>query len=118
MGDSARGGDGAMVLDRNWIWLTGARGPVETPGGQHAVAGGDVEVARPRILREIPGLTPSVDLAGVRQTLAGQHLQRRGLAGAVPADQTDPIPALNAQRGVGEQDARAGAQLKAGNGDH
>ena len=81
--------------------------------------GGDVQVAGARVLRQVAdrrrGGRPR------RRTAApspASTLQRGGLAGAVAADQADPVAGLHAQGGLGQQDAGAGAQLQAGGGDH
>ncbi len=74
---------------------------VQAARGQHPVAGGDVEVAGARVLRQVADGAGPVDLAGVRLALAGEDLQRGGLAGAVAADQADPVAGLHAQGGVG-----------------
>ena len=42
------------------------------------------------------------DLAAVGCKLAGEQLEQRRLAGAVGADDTDPVAALNAQREVAD----------------
>src|SRR5205814_6230725 len=85
---------------------------------QHPVARGGVQVAGARVLRQVPDRAAAVDLPGVRQGLAGQHLQRGRLAGAVAADESDPVAGLYPQLGAGQQDARAGAQFETGGTDH
>ena len=70
---------------------------VEPAAGQHPVAGGDVEVAAARVLRQVADLADDLDLAGVRDALAGQRGEGGGLAGAVAADQADPVAGLHAQ---------------------
>ena len=50
--------------------------------------------------------------------LAGEHLGQRGLAGAVAPDQADPVAGGDPEGGALEQEARAGAQLDPGGGDH
>ena len=98
----------------------GARGydVLEAATGEHPVAGGDVEVAAARVLRQVPDLTDDVDGAGVRDTLAGQRREGGGLAGAVAADQADPVAGLYAEGGVADEDAATGTQLEAGRRDH
>ena len=86
---------------------------VEPASGEHAVLRGDREVTLARVLREVTDVTGDADLAGMRFAFAGEHLQRGGLAGAVAADEADAVALLDAQGGVGEEDARAGAQLHA-----
>ena len=91
---------------------------VQAAGGQHPVAGGDVEVAGARVLRQVADRAAPVDRAGVRLPSPASTLQGGGLAGAVAADQADPVAGLHPQGGVGQQDAGAGAQLQAGGRDH
>ena len=91
---------------------------VEPAAGQHPVAGGDVEVAAARVLREVADLADDVDLAGVRDALAGERGEGGRLAGAVAADQADPVAGLHAQVGVADEDAATGTQLEAGRRDH
>ena len=91
---------------------------VEPAAGQHPVAGGDVEVAAARVLRQVADLADDVDLAGVRDALPGQRGEGGGLAGAVAPDQADPVAGLHAEGGVADEDAGAGTKLEAGRRDH
>ena len=91
---------------------------VEAAAGQHPVAGGDVEVAAARVLRQVADLADDVDLAGVRDPLPRQGGERGGLAGAVAPDQADAVTGLHAESGVADEDAGAGAELEAGRRDH
>ena len=91
---------------------------VEAAAGQHAVAGGDVEVAAARVLRQVPDLADDVDLAGVRDALPRQRGEGGGLAGAVAADQADAVARLHAEGGVADEDAGAGTKLEAGRRYH
>jgi hypothetical protein len=91
---------------------------VEAAAGQHAVAGGGVEVAAARVLRQVADLAAHLDLAGVRQPLTGQRGERGGLAGAVAADQADAVAGLHAEGRIADEDASPGAQLEAGRRDH
>ena len=50
--------------------------------------------------------------------LAGQDLGQSGLAGAVAADQADLVAGGDPEGRVLEQDARPGAELDVGGGDH
>jgi hypothetical protein len=84
---------------------------VEAAGGQHPILRGDREIALTRILWQVTEFTGPADLSAVRLTLPCQHFQRRGLAGTVPPDEPDAVALLDAEGGVGKQDARAGAQL-------
>ena len=91
---------------------------VEAAAGQHPVAGGDVEVAAARVLREVADLADEVDLAGVRDALPRQRGEGGGLAGAVAPDQADAVTRLHTEGGVADEDAGAGAKLEAGRRDH
>ncbi len=91
---------------------------VQAAGGQHPVRGGDVEVAGTRVLRQVSDRSAAVHRAAVRLALAREDLERRGLAGAVAADQADPVTRLHAQGGFGQQDAGAGTQFQAVRRDH
>jgi len=91
---------------------------VDAAGGQHPVAGGDVEVAGARVLRQVADLTAALDGAGVRRGFTGEHAQAGRLAGAIAPDQADPVAGLYAQGGAVEQDARAGTQFQRSGGDH
>ena len=57
-------------------------------------------------------------MAGGGLALAGQHLGQGRLAGAVAADQTDPVTGRHTERRSREQEPRPDAQLKSGRGDH
>ena len=91
---------------------------VEAPAGEHPVAGGDVQVAAAGVLGQVADLAGDLDLAGVRDALPGKRGQRGGLAGAVAADQADPVAGLHAEGGVADEDAATGTQLEAGRRDH
>ena len=91
---------------------------VESPPGEHPVAGGDVQVAAARVLREVTDLAGHLDLAGVRDALARERGEGGGLAGAVAAHQADPVAGLDAEVGVADEDAATGTQLEAGRRDH
>ena len=91
---------------------------VETACGQHPVARDDVEVAGARVLRQVADGALDLDPAGVRRALAGEHAHGRGLTGAVAADEADAVVVADAKADGFEQDARAGAQLEVGGGDH
>jgi hypothetical protein len=91
---------------------------VQAAGGQHPVLAQHAEVAGARVLRQVADLAAPADGPAVRQGLAGQHAQGGGLAGAVAADQPDPVAGLDAQGGAGQQDPGAGTQLQVGGGDH
>jgi hypothetical protein len=91
---------------------------VQAAAGEHPVAGQLVEVAGPRVLRQVADAAATVDLAPGRLRLTGQHPGERGLACAVTADQPDPVALADPERGVIEQQSRASAQLDTGGGDH
>jgi hypothetical protein len=91
---------------------------VQAAGGEHPVAGEHVEVAGAGVLREIADLAGAGDRPGGRDALPGQHLGEGGLAGAVAADQADPVAAGDAEGGGLQQDAGSGAQFQAGGSDH
>ena len=67
---------------------------------------------------QVADLAGDLDLAGVRDALPGERGQRGGLAGAVAADQADPVAGLHAEGGVADEDAATGTQLEAGRRDH
>ena len=93
---------------------------VQAAGREHPVAGQDVQIAFLRILRQVTDLADALDRPGIRLAFTGQDAQRRGLAGSVAADQTDPVARLDPQRGTleGQQRARSGADLQVRCGDH
>ena len=70
------------------------------------------------VLRQVADRAARGDRARVRLALAGEHPHRGGLAGAVAADEADPVARLHAQRGAGQQDAGPGTQFQVGRGDH
>ncbi len=91
---------------------------VQAAGGEHPVPAGHVKITGTRVLRKVADGAAPVELPGVRLPLAGEDLQGGGLAGAVAADEADPVTRLHPQRGVGQQDPGTGAQLQAGGSDH
>ena len=91
---------------------------VEAASGQDTVASRYGQIAGARILREVADRPGARDRTGVRQALAGQDAQARGLSGAVAPDQADTVTGLHAQCRRFEQDARAGAQLEICGCDH
>ena len=93
---------------------------VEAAGGQHPVAGQDLEVALFGILWQITDFPAAGDGARVRLALACQDAHGRGLAGAVAPDEADAVAGLHPQRRAvgGEQRARSGADLEVRCGDH
>ena len=92
---------------------------VQAAGGEHPVAGGDGQVAGARVLGQVarPGRAARPSPANGRPSPASTF-SSGGLAGAVAADEADAVAGLDPQRGLGEQDARAGAQFQAGGSDH
>ena len=114
-----------VVVDRR----VGARHPfllaphaaghhVELASGQDAVAGEHVEVAGAWVLGQVADSAAALHLARRRRCLTGQHLGQRGLAGAVAADQSDPVAGGDPERRTGEQELGARAELDVGGGDH
>jgi hypothetical protein len=91
---------------------------IQAAGREDAVAGQYVEVPGARVLREIPDLAATGDGAARGLALARENLGHRRLAGAVAADQADAVAAGDPERGGFDEDSGAGAQLKAGGGDH
>jgi hypothetical protein len=91
---------------------------VQPAGGQHPVPGQQVQIAGARILRQVADGSGPRHPPADRLTLPGQHPGQRRLAGAIAADQTDPIGGRDPERGRPEQSAGAGAQLETGCGDH
>ena len=85
---------------------------------EHPVLGGDREVALARVLRQVADRPVRGDRARVRLALAREHPHRGGLAGAVAADEADPVAGLHPQRGIGQEDAGPGTQFQVGRGDH
>jgi hypothetical protein len=71
---------------------------VQAAGGQHPVAGQDVEVSLFGILWQVTDFSAARDGAGVRLSLAREDAHGGGLAGAVAADQPDAIAGLHPQR--------------------
>ncbi len=91
---------------------------VEPARRQHPVAGEDVQVTGPGVLRQVADLPAAHDAAGRGQRLAGERLGERGLAGAVAADQAHPVSRLDTEGDVLQQGARTCAQLDVLHGDH
>jgi hypothetical protein len=91
---------------------------VEASRRQDAVAGGDREVDSPGVLGQVAHLTTGRDASRGRLCLPRQRLGQRGLAGTVAAHEPDPVSRRHAEGRVVEQQARAGAQLDGGSGDH
>src|SRR5690606_3396677 len=71
-----------------------------------------------RVLRQVAEGPVVLDAAAVGLGEAREDVHGRGLAGAVAAHQADPVAGLHAQIGPGQEDARSGAQLETGGGDH
>ena len=91
---------------------------VEAARGEDPVAGQDVEVAGAGVLREVADLAGAGDVAAGGDAFAREALGEGGLAGAVAADQADSVALGDAEgRGL-DEDARTGAQLDTGGGDH
>ena len=92
---------------------------VQAAGGQHPVAGGDVEVAGARVLRQVADRrragrpAPAYGWPSPASTFSVVVLP-------APLRPTRPIRSPGCTRRVAsaEQDAGAGAQLQAGGGDH
>ena len=92
----------------------------------HAAAAGDrlVEHRPPGhlldVLPEVADRQPLRDrhLAFVGRLLADDHAEQRGLAGAVRADQADPLAGVELERGVDEQDLPAVLLADAREGNH
>ena len=91
---------------------------IQPAGGQHPVAGGDVEVAFARVLRQVAQWPATGQLTCIGRAFTRKNTQRGGLACAITADQTHPVAVLQADGGVGEQDPSPGPQFEAGCGDH
>jgi len=75
--------------------------------GQHPRPGEHVQVAGTRVLRQVSDAAGAGDPATHREGLAGQHSGHGRLAGAVAADQTDPVARRDPERRRHEE--RAGA---------
>ena len=91
---------------------------VEPAGGEHPVAGGDVQVAGARVLRQVAHLAAAGDGAGRGLGDPGEGLGQRGLARAVAPDQAHPVARGHPERRGVEEQAGARAQLDGGSGDH
>ena len=89
---------GLPVSSAIWMWTFSSCGDqsVQAAGGQHPVAGGHVQIALARVLREVTQRAGAGDLTAVGSALAGQHPESGGLTGTVAADQADPVAVLQA----------------------
>jgi hypothetical protein len=111
--------DGALAVRHTVLVLPHlAQYGVQAAGGQNAVTSQGVQVTGTRVLRQVADLTGAGDAAGGRGAFPGQALGQGGLAGTVAADQTDAVAAGDAEGCGLDEDTGAGAQLKAGGGDH
>ena len=68
-----------------------------------------LQVAGPRVLRQIADAAAPLHRAGRRLTLAGEHPGERRLARPVPADETDLLAGCDPEAGMLQQQAGAGA---------
>ena len=91
---------------------------VQPAGREHPVAGELLEVAGARVLREVADVPGAGDRAGRGLPLTGQDLGQGGLAGAVAADQADPVPGRDPEGRVLHEDPGTGAQLDVVGDDH
>ena len=92
---------------------------VQPAAGQHPIAGQHVEVAGPRVLRQVADAAATLDRC---RPPAGASPARTPASVVLPAPlrPTRPIrsPGADAEGGVLEQQAGAGAQLDTGGGEH
>jgi len=95
-----------------------AEGAIQIAGRQNAIRHGHRRIRRGRVLREVADRTDAADGAARRLELAGQRPQQGGLAGAVAADQADPVAGSDGERDVGKQKMGADADVDTANGDH
>jgi hypothetical protein len=92
--------------------------PVQSAGAEDTVVGEHAEVAGAGVLREVADGAAADDRAGGGLADTRENLGQGRLAGAVAADQTDPVPGCDAEARVLQEQARAGAQLDVGSSDH
>ena len=95
-----------------------AHDPVEVARREDPVERDDVEVAGARVLRQVADVVAARDLARRGLGLAREGLGQGRLAGAVAADEADPVARGDLERRLVQQDAGADAQLDAVGGDH
>ncbi len=107
-------GAGHRTLDLAQV----AQDLVQPAGGEDAVAGEDVQVTGAGVLRQVAHLTGAGHGAGRGRRSAREHLGQRRLAGPVAPDQAHPVAGGDPEGGAVEEEARAGAQLDPGGGDH
>ena len=119
LGLRVAGGGGHGVLGL----ADAAQDGVDAAGGEHPVAGQDVQVAGARVLRQVADLPRPDDLAGVLDDgggllLPGEQLRQRGLAGAVAAHETDPHPGVDPEGRLVQELTGADAYGDVVGGDH
>jgi len=91
---------------------------VEPACRQHPVEREHVKIPGARVLRQVADSSGAPYRAGGRLPVAGEHLGKGGLPGAVAAHETDPVPLGDLERCIGQQQPCAGAQLYATGDDH
>ena len=84
---------------------------VESARAEDPVAGDLLGVPRSGVLRQVAELPRARDGAGGRERLAGEDAGQGGLAGAVAADEADPVPTDHLEGHRGEQQPGARAHL-------
>jgi hypothetical protein len=91
---------------------------IEPAGGQHPVEREHVKIPGARVLRQVADGAAAPYRAGGRLPVAGEHLGKGGLPGAVAAHETDPVALRDLERCISQQQPCAGAQLYATGDDH
>ena len=91
---------------------------VEAARRQDPVAGDDLGVADPRVLREVADLAAADDLAVGRGALAGEDAGEGRLAGTVAPHEADLVACGDAEGDVLHEEPRAGSDLELLGGDH
>ncbi len=90
----------------------------EAAGVEDALPGGVLGVAGTGVLRQVADLAGAVDLAAGGLRLPREGLGHRGLARAVPADETDLVALLDAEGHVLHEEAGPDADLEFVHGKH
>lgn len=91
---------------------------VQAASLEYPVGGQNLKITHPGVLRQIADRSAAAHSPGGRLALASQHLQERGLASAVPADEADLVASRDLEGDIVDEQARASAQLKIINRDH